>query len=197
VLFCSLLESAGTETGFNTVPGHIDAAFNTKVAGRDFARLHPEREMTIDLEEQLWVPVEITFVGKTSFVDAWCKGKEEWAAYNDNPKKRRFFPTRACQELYRPVRLKEADKKDYPATLARFQDEYQEIERRGEGTPAKGVKVLWHETRRLRSFSQRPRRSTRCRPGSSPTSPSAVPTKHRRRRGRTPRRRSSFCRSER
>ena len=38
VLFCSLLESAGTETGFITVPGHIYAAFNTKVPAAGLPR---------------------------------------------------------------------------------------------------------------------------------------------------------------
>ena len=228
VLFCSLLETAGTETGFITVPGHIYAAFNTKMAGRDYARLHPDRGMTINLEGDLWVPVEITLIGKTGFLEAWRKGTEEWAAYDNSPEKRALFKTRKCQELYRPVGLKETDlglqygrkenilanfrkdldkqietlteearlaarksgakqdynklgilyaelqrysqaeeafnqalrldaayesarinlanvlflKKDYPAALARFRDIYRDIEGRGEGGSAKGLKVL-------------------------------------------------------
>ncbi len=109
VLFCSLLESAGTETGFITVPGHIYAAFNTTVAGRDYARLHPERGMTINLDGELWIPVEITLIGKTGFMEAWRKGSEEWTAYDGNAEKRRLYRTRVCQDLYRPVGLKETD----------------------------------------------------------------------------------------
>jgi tetratricopeptide (TPR) repeat protein len=228
VLYCSVLETAGTETGFITVPGHIYAAFNTKVEGRDYAKLHPDRGMTINLEGELWVPVEITLIGKTGFLEAWRKGMEEWAAFDNSPEKRGFFNTRKCQELYRPVGLKETDlglqygrkenilggfrkdldklietmteetrsaarkggkkqdynklgilyaevlhygqaeeafnealkldpaydsarinlanvlflNKDYPAALARFQDAYREIERKGEGNSAKGLKVL-------------------------------------------------------
>ncbi|GAH68908.1 unnamed protein product, partial [marine sediment metagenome] len=33
------------------------------------------------LEGQLWVPVEITMIGKTGFLEAWRKGIEEWSAY--------------------------------------------------------------------------------------------------------------------
>jgi tetratricopeptide (TPR) repeat protein len=109
VLYCSLLETAGTETGFITVPGHIYAAFNTKVASRDYAKLHPDRAMTINLDGELWVPVEITLIGKTGFLEAWRKGMEEWAAYDNSPEKRGLFKTRKCQELYRPVGLKETD----------------------------------------------------------------------------------------
>ena len=228
VLFCSLLETAGTETGFITVPGHIYAAFNTKVAGRDYGVLHPDRGMTINLEGELWVPVEITLIGKTGFLESWRKGREEWTAHDNSPEKRGFLRTRECQELYRPVGLKETDlglqygrkegildgfrqdlnklietitddarsaarkggrkqdfnklgimyaeflrygqaeeafnqalkldpgyesarvnlanllflKKEYPAALARFQDAYREMERKGEGSSAKGLKVL-------------------------------------------------------
>jgi hypothetical protein len=109
VLFCSLLESAGTETGFITVPGHIYAAFNTKVPARDFAKLHPDRGMTISQEGELWVPVEITLIGKTGFLEAWRKGLEEWTAHDSSPEKRALFETRKSQELYRPVGLKETD----------------------------------------------------------------------------------------
>ncbi len=109
VLYCSLLETAGTETGFITVPGHIYAAFNTKVAARDCAKLHPDRGMTINLDGELWVPVEITLIGKTGFLEAWRKGKEEWAAHENSPEQRALFKTRKCQELYRSVGLKETD----------------------------------------------------------------------------------------
>lgn len=109
VLYCSLLETAGTETGFITVPGHIYAAFNTKIAARDYAKVQPDRAMTINLDGELWVPVEITLIGKTGFMEAWRKGIEEWAAHDADPAKRTLYQTRKSQELYRPVGLKETD----------------------------------------------------------------------------------------
>ncbi len=109
VLFCSLLETAGTDTAFITVPGHIYAAFNTQAAGRDFSKIHADRGMTINFDDSLWIPVEITLIGKTGFMEAWRKGAEEWKAYEESPEKRGFYKTRACQELYRPVGLKETD----------------------------------------------------------------------------------------
>jgi tetratricopeptide (TPR) repeat protein len=81
----------------------------TKVPGRDYARLHPDRGMTINLEGDLWVPVEVTLIGKTGFLETWRKGMEEWAAYENNPEKRGLFRTRKCQGLYRPVGLRETD----------------------------------------------------------------------------------------
>jgi hypothetical protein len=109
VLFCSLLEAAGTETAFITVPGHIYAAFNTEVAARDYRSLHPERSMTINLDGKLWVPVEITMIGQTGFPEAWRKGVEQWRKHDNAPDERGFYRTRECQELYRPVGLRETD----------------------------------------------------------------------------------------
>ncbi len=228
VLYCSLLETAGTQTGFITVPGHIYAAFNTRLGGREYGKLHPDRRMSINLDGELWLPVEITLIGKTGFLEAWRKGVEEWDAYESNPERRGFFKTRKCQELYRPVGLRETDlglqygrkenilgnfrkdldrlietiteetrsaarrsgskqdynklgilyaellrygpaeeafnqalrldpsydaarinlanllflKKDYPAALSRFRDAYQQIQAKGEGSMAIGLKLL-------------------------------------------------------
>ena len=54
VLFCSLLESAGIETGFITVPGHIYPVVNTGYASRQYKDIHPDRNLTIDVEGELW-----------------------------------------------------------------------------------------------------------------------------------------------
>ncbi|MBL8966548.1 MAG: tetratricopeptide repeat protein [Spirochaetaceae bacterium] len=109
VLYASLLESAGIDTALVTVPGHIYAAFATKTAGRAFGDLHPDRSMTINVDDELWIPVEITMIGKSGFVDAWRKGVEEWRAAEADPSSRGFYPIRKAQELYRPVGLKETD----------------------------------------------------------------------------------------
>ncbi len=109
VLYCSMMEALAVDTGFITVPGHIYAALNTKVASRDWTKLHPERGMTVDVDGELWVPVEITLIGKTGFLEAWRKGVEEWAQYENTPEKRGFTVTKKARELYRPVGLKETD----------------------------------------------------------------------------------------
>ena len=109
VLYASLLESAGIQTALVTVPGHIYVAFGTKTAGKAFGDIHPDREMTIALGDELWVPVEITMIGKSTFVEAWRKGIEEWKACEADPALRGFYLTKAAQEIYRPVGLRETD----------------------------------------------------------------------------------------
>lgn len=109
VLFNSLLESLGVETGFITLPGHIYTVVNTGVAAREYSQLHPRREMTIALDGELWVPVEITMIGRENFMRAWQVGVEEWRKYENQPGKRGFYRTARAQEVYRPVGLREKD----------------------------------------------------------------------------------------
>lgn len=109
VLFCSMLESVGLETGFITVPGHIYPAINTGVPTRSFRDVHPDRSMMIDVDGEIWVPFEITLVGRASFLDAWSSGAEQWNSYAEQADLRRLYRTRAAQEIYRSVGLRETD----------------------------------------------------------------------------------------
>ncbi len=56
-------------------------------------KVHPDRGMTLEVNGELWVPVEITLIGKTGFMEAWRKGVEEWAAMMRAPEKRAFYVT--------------------------------------------------------------------------------------------------------
>jgi len=109
VLFASLLESVGIETGFITVPGHIYPAFNTKVPARGYKDIHPDRGMLIVVNDELWIPVEVTLVGKQTFLDAWRRGSELWRLYESDAGRRAFHTTSEAQARYKPVALKESD----------------------------------------------------------------------------------------
>lgn len=74
VLYTSILETVGIETAFITVPGHIYAAFNTRVPSRSYKSVHPDRNMTLNINGELWIPVEITMIGNDDFLSAWRKG---------------------------------------------------------------------------------------------------------------------------
>jgi tetratricopeptide (TPR) repeat protein len=109
VLFCSLLETAGVETGFITVPGHIYLAVNTTEATRNYRNVHPNRALTLNVDGELWVPVEVTMVGSNGFLDAWIRGAELWNSYEQQPDQRGFYRTEEAQRVFRPVGLRETD----------------------------------------------------------------------------------------
>ena len=109
VLFNTMLESVSVPSGIVTIPGHIYSAVNTGLAPRDYARVHPDRAMTLVADESLWVLVEITLIGRAGFMDAWQTGMEEWHAYDNNEAVRNFYSTASCQTEYGPVGLQDAD----------------------------------------------------------------------------------------
>jgi hypothetical protein len=107
VLFATLLECVSIDSAFITVPGHIYCALNTGMAARDFPRVHPDREMLIIVGDEVWVPVEITMIGKAGFLEAWQAGIKEWKAADASA--RGFYPTRDARELYSAVVLTQTD----------------------------------------------------------------------------------------
>lgn len=109
VLYNSLMETVGMETAFITVPGHIYSAFNTGVPSKSYRLVNPDKNMTLSINGQLWVPVEITLIGTKSFLEAWRTGIEEFKELDKDPKKRGFYFTRKSQEIYRPIGLRETD----------------------------------------------------------------------------------------
>jgi hypothetical protein len=110
VLFLSLLETQGVETGFITVPGHILPVFNTGIQARHYSKIHPNRSNIIFVEGEVWIPLEITLIGKSSFLDAWYAGVKRWQSWEHAPEKRHFYRTREAQSVFRSVGLKEEEK---------------------------------------------------------------------------------------
>ena len=108
VLYTAMVEAAGMESAFITIPGHIFAAFNTGVSARDYKLIHPDKAMTIPIDGELWIPVEITMIGSEDFSTAWRVAVEEFSSV-PNPDDRNIYFARKAQEVFRPVGLKEQD----------------------------------------------------------------------------------------
>jgi len=109
VLFNTLLETTGVRSGIVTIPGHIYSAIDTGLSPREFATVHPDRDMTLEIDGTLWIFVEITLIGQTGFIEAWRTGMDQWRQYNEDVAKRSFYPTGEAQAAYRPVGLQETD----------------------------------------------------------------------------------------
>jgi hypothetical protein len=109
VLYASLLESVAVETGFIATPGHLYNVLNTGVPAGNRHMVHPDPRMTLEIDGEVWVPVEITLVGQTSFMDAWREGANEWHRNDDRPETRELIRVRQAQQVYRPVALRQSD----------------------------------------------------------------------------------------
>jgi tetratricopeptide (TPR) repeat protein len=103
------MESVGIPTGFITVPGHIYPVFGTKVASSRYRDLYPDKNMTFDVNGELWIPVEMTMVGTSDYLTAWRTGVDEWTALADKTSDRHIYFTSQAQDVYHAVGLKEED----------------------------------------------------------------------------------------
>jgi tetratricopeptide (TPR) repeat protein len=103
ILFSSLMEAAGIETAFITIPGHIYMAFDSGMgeaaAKRDF---YAPNEFVYH-EGRAWVPLEIT-IPKDGFYRAWRIGAKEWrdAAARGAAE---IYPMHESWKLYPPVSI--------------------------------------------------------------------------------------------
>lgn len=107
ILDCALLAAVGIDTAFITVPGHIFIAFSLGI-GPDQARaLFSRVDDLIFRDDQAWVPVEVTAVGR-GFLEAWALGAREWreASALDMAG---FYPLREAWAIYDSVFFKGED----------------------------------------------------------------------------------------
>ena len=101
ILYCALLESQDIPAAFVTVPGHIFAAFRLDMQAREAARLFERTDDFIERGDGLWVPVEVTMVGK-DFLAAWREGARQWREHGATPAAG-FWPVREAWKSFERV----------------------------------------------------------------------------------------------
>jgi tetratricopeptide (TPR) repeat protein len=101
ILYCALLESQDIPAAFVTVPGHIFAAFRMDLQAREAARLFERTDDFIEREDGLWVPVEVTMVGR-DFLSAWREGARQWREFGGGPSAG-FWPIREAWTSFERV----------------------------------------------------------------------------------------------
>ncbi|MDR1446206.1 MAG: hypothetical protein LBI90_04840 [Treponema sp.] len=101
ILFSSLMESAGIETAFLTIPGHIYMAFDLGLTEEEARKSFYAPEELIFHGGKVWVPLEIT-IPKEGFYRAWRIGAKEWRDA-DRRGAAAIYPMHASWEIYPPV----------------------------------------------------------------------------------------------
>jgi tetratricopeptide (TPR) repeat protein len=101
ILFCSLMEAAGVETAFITIPGHIYMAFDSGLTPEQARRDFYAPEEFVYQGDKVWVPLEIT-IPREGFYRAWRIGAKEWrdAAARDAAA---LYPMHDSWKIYPPV----------------------------------------------------------------------------------------------
>jgi len=101
ILYAALLESAGIEAAYITIPGHIFVAFNMQMDPQSARSTFANPDDLIIQGDETWVPVEITQV-KDCFLKAWHAGAQEWRAATAD-KTADFRPIRKAWATYAPA----------------------------------------------------------------------------------------------
>lgn len=73
--YCSLLESAGIQTAFVTVEGHILCAFNTGIKYNSIWEKISKERIVFEHQGNVWIPMETTIMYK-GFDAAWVRASE-------------------------------------------------------------------------------------------------------------------------
>ncbi|MBQ1794830.1 MAG: hypothetical protein II110_04025, partial [Treponema sp.] len=81
ILVCSLFEAVGIDTAFITVPGHIFMAFDSGLTQEQAELIYRNHAEFIVVDDQVWVPLEIT-LSDEGFFRACRYGAREWNAAN-------------------------------------------------------------------------------------------------------------------
>jgi Flp pilus assembly protein TadD len=77
VLYASLLEYSGIKTALLCMPGHITLMFDTGIHERNWGILPLGDTLVIVKDQSLWVPIEVTAIGKP-FLEAWREGGKRY-----------------------------------------------------------------------------------------------------------------------
>ncbi|MDR1899911.1 MAG: tetratricopeptide repeat protein, partial [Treponema sp.] len=110
ILFCSLMEAAGIETAFITIPGHIYMAFDSGLTEEEARRNFYAPDEFVYHGGRAWVPLEIT-IPREGFYRAWRVGAKEWrdAAGRGSAV---LYPMHDSWQIYPPVSV--------PGAVSRF-----------------------------------------------------------------------------
>jgi tetratricopeptide (TPR) repeat protein len=97
-LYASLLEFSGIKTALISTSNHITLMFDTGIHEQDWGVLPVGDTLAVVKDKTLWIPVEVTEVGK-SFQDAWNTGGKRYGELKADPEFA-VFNTRDYEGVY-------------------------------------------------------------------------------------------------
>ena len=111
-LYCALLENIGIQTAIVDAPGHVFMMFDSGVSVENAEGLPIQNDQYIEKNNKIWIPVEITLVGKR-FMDAWRTGISECRSLIESNRFKTIQISDAWQE-YEPAMIKIEATVEYP-----------------------------------------------------------------------------------
>ncbi len=103
ILYAALLEAAGVESAFITVPGHIYVAFALGMNPSQARGFFSNSGDLIERDGKLWLPIEVT-LWNDGFMKAWQAGARQWRDANAR-NQAALYPVREAWKLFEPVAM--------------------------------------------------------------------------------------------
>ena len=111
VLYAALLENAGIQTAFLSVPEHLFLLINSGIPENQQLVLGLNSDQYVIYHNMVWIPVEVTMVGK-SFSDAWMFGINRYNQY-ESLNQIEIIPVHQAWQRYPAVQVKSATYEHY------------------------------------------------------------------------------------
>ena len=103
VLYAALLQNVGIRAELVDVPGHLFVLASTGVHERNRLALGLDESRYITYDEEIWIPVETTALGK-GFSEAWREGMDTYQSF-DSRDRLQLVDITDAQSKYEPAEL--------------------------------------------------------------------------------------------
>ena len=104
-LYLAMLANAGVSTAYVDIPGHVMSAFDAGLSPSELKGSALSREDVIVSQDQVWIPVETTLLGRESFLTAWRKGIERYRKEQKEGDLPQIISMSKARSVYEPSSL--------------------------------------------------------------------------------------------
>ncbi|RLC53214.1 MAG: hypothetical protein DRI23_00885 [Candidatus Cloacimonadota bacterium] len=127
VLLSSIMESIGINTAYIDVPGHVMVAFDTGMSKNEAAEMGFDLNMFIETNNNCWMPIEATLIGKESLYRSWQSGIERYKEILKEGLLPEIFIITEAHKLFSPVLFKGEisvnDQIDFDIVLTKYESD--------------------------------------------------------------------------
>ncbi|KAA3599287.1 MAG: tetratricopeptide repeat protein [Calditrichaeota bacterium] len=135
-LLSNCYESIGIATAYIDVPGHVFLAFSPyDIQESNLTEQGVKEDMVIKRFGKIWIPIETTLLGKSTFYEAWSKGIQRYKETIENGEIPEIIEIANAAKIYPPVNYTYKsslsglglDSRAFEASKNKFQNEVQNI----------------------------------------------------------------------
>jgi tetratricopeptide (TPR) repeat protein len=102
-VYTAILENGGISTAYIDLPGHVMAAFDCQIKPEDVNYYGLNTSEVIVINDRVWIPIEVTMIGKNNFFSAWKEGARRFYAEMEAGNYPELISFADAWEIYKPA----------------------------------------------------------------------------------------------